>query len=60
MEGSERESEQKANLKTVRLLERNQSLNFSWLVVNAFCCNFVLYPSYQKNKVSLPIVLLKT
>ena len=29
MEGSEREREQ------IRLLERHQSLNFSWLVVNA-------------------------
>ena len=55
MEGSE-----KANLKIVRLLERNQSLNFSWLVLDAFCCSFLLYPSYQKTKVGLPIVLLRT
>lgn len=55
-----REREQKANLKIVRLLERNQSLNFSWLVLDAFCCSLLLYQSYQKTKVSLPIVLLKT
>ena len=58
--GSEREREQKANLKIVRLLERNQSWNFSWLVLDAFCCSLLLYQSYQKTKVSLPIVLLKT
>lgn len=53
----ERTESKLADCETVR---KKPELNFSWLVLDAFCCSFLLYPSYQKTKVSLPIVLLRT